>query len=161
MAGTEYSGPTAAFSGLFKDAVVAICDFKESGEMHVKRSVELFSHLGMKIIFMSAAEHDHHASVISHLPHAISFSLASSVLKKENKKNIIALSGTGFNGMIRIAKSSPVMWTDIFKQNKQHLINSIDLFKKELDECENLIKNEQWDELREWMGEARKIREIL
>ena len=140
MAGTEYSGPTAAFSGLFKDAVVAICDFKESGEMHVKRSVELFSHLGMKIIFVSAA---------------------SSVLKKENKKNIIALSGTGFNGMIRIAKSSPVMWTDIFKQNKHNLINSIDLFKKELDECENLIKNEQWDELREWMGEARKIREIL
>ena len=161
MAGTEYSGPTAAFSGLFKDAVVAICDFKESGEMHVKHSVELFSHLGMKIIFMSAAEHDHRASVISHLPHAISFSLASSVLKKENKKNIIALSGTGFNGMIRIAKSSPVMWTDIFKQNKQNLINSIDLFKKELDECENLIKNEKWDELREWMGEARKRREIL
>ena len=161
MAGTEYSGPTAAFPGLFKDAVVAICDFKESGEIHVNRSVELFSHLGMKIIFMSAAEHDHHASVISHLPHAISFSLASSVLKKENKKNIIALSGTGFNGMIRIAKSSPVMWTDIFKQNKQNLINSIDLFKKELDECENLIKNEKWDELREWMGEARKIREIL
>ena len=161
MAGTEYSGPTAAFSGLFKDAVVAICDFKESGEMHVKRSVELFSHLGMKIIFMSAAEHDHHASVISHLPHAISFSLASSVLKKENKKNIIALSGTGFNGMIRIAKSSPVMWTDIFKQNKQNLINSIDLFKKELDECENLIKTEKWDELRGWMNEARKIREIL
>ena len=161
MAGTEYSGPTAAFSGLFKDAVVAICDFKESGEMPVKRSVELFSHLGMKIIFMSAAEHDHRASIISHLPHAISFSLASSVLKKENKKNIIALSGTGFNGMIRIAKSSPVMWTDIFKQNKQNLINSIDLFKKELDECENLIKNEKWDELREWMSEARKIREIL
>ena len=53
------------------------------------------------------------------------------------------------------------MWTDIFKQNKQNLINSIDLFKKELDECENLIKNEKWDELREWMGEARKIREIL
>jgi len=44
---------------------------------------------------------------------------------------------------------------------KQNLINSIDLFKKELDECENLIKNEKWDELREWMNEARKIREIL
>ncbi|QKG28659.1 prephenate dehydrogenase [Campylobacter sp. RM16187] len=161
MAGTEYSGPTAAFSGLFNGAVVAICDFKESSEKHVKRSVELFSHLGMKITFMSAKEHDHHASVISHLPHAISFSLASSVLKKENKKNIIALSGTGFNGMIRIAKSSPVMWSDIFKQNKDNLINAIDMFKKELDECENLVKNEKWDELKDWMSEARKIREIL
>ena len=161
MAGTEYSGPTAAFAGLFNGAVVAICDFKESSEKHVKRSVELFSHLGMKIIFMSAKEHDHRAGIISHLPHAISFSLASSVLKKENKKNIIALSGTGFNGMIRIAKSSPVMWSDIFKQNKENILTAIELFKKELSDCEDLIKNEKWDDLKEWMGEARKIREIL
>ncbi len=161
MAGTEYSGPTAAFSGLFKDAVVAICDFKESGEMHVKRSVELFSHLGMKIIFMSAAEHDHHASVISHLPHAISFSLASSVLKKENKKNIIALSGTGFNGMIRIAKSSPVMWTDIFKQNKQNLINSIDLFKKELERMRKFNQKREVGRAARMDGRSRKIRETF
>lgn len=161
MAGTEYSGPKAAFSGLFNGAVVAICDFKESSEKHVKRSVELFSHLGMKIIFMGAKEHDHHVGLISHLPHAISFSLAAGVLKKENKKNIIALSGTGFNGMIRIAKSSPVMWSDIFKQNKDNLISSIEMFKNELAVCENLVREERWDELRDWMSEARKIREIL
>ncbi|QCD53192.1 prephenate dehydrogenase [Campylobacter sp. RM16192] len=161
MAGTEYSGPQAAFPGLFKDAVVIICDFKESSEKHVKRCVELFSHIGMKIVFMSAKEHDHRTSVISHLPHVISFSLASSVLKKENKKDIIALGGTSFKDMIRIAKSSPVMWSDIFKQNKDNLINAIDMFKKELEDCENLVKNEKWDELKNWMSEARKIREIL
>lgn len=161
MAGTEYSGPTAAFEGLFNSAVVVICDFKESSEKHVKRSVELFSHLGMKIVFMGAKEHDHHVGIISHLPHAISFSLATGVLKKENKKNIIALGGTSFKGMIRIAKSSPVMWSDIFKQNKANLLDAIEMFKDELTACENLVREERWDELREWMGEARKIREIL
>lgn len=161
MAGTEYSGPTAAFPGLFKEAVVVICDFKESSEMHVKRSVELFSHLGMKIVFMSAKEHDHHVGIISHLPHAISFSLATGVLKKENKKNIIALGGTSFKGMIRIAKSSPTMWSDIFKQNKQNVIEAIELFKNQLDDCQRLVEDEKWEELKEWMGEARKIREIL
>lgn len=161
MAGTEYSGPTAAFSGLFNGAVVVICDFKESSERHVKRSVELFSHLGMKIVFMGAKEHDHHVGLISHLPHAISFSLATGVLKKENKKNIIALGGTSFKDMIRIAKSSPIMWSDIFKQNKNNLIGAIEMFKDELTSCENLVREEKWDELREWMSEARKIREIL
>lgn len=161
MAGTEYSGPTAAFPGLFKDAVVVICDFKESSEIHVKRSVELFSHIGMKIIFMSAQEHDHHVGIISHLPHAISFSLAAGVLKKEDKKNIIALGGTSFKGMIRIAKSSPVMWSDIFKQNRQNVTEAIKLFKNQLDDCQKLIEGERWEELKEWMSEARKIREIL
>ena len=161
MAGTEYSGPTAAFPGLFKEAVVVICDFKESSETHVKRAVELFSHIGMKIVFMDAKEHDHHVGIISHLPHAISFSLASGVLKEEAPKNIIALGGTSFKGMIRIAKSSPVMWSDIFKQNRRNVIDAIDMFKTRLDECKKLIENEKWDELRGWMSEARKIREIL
>ena len=161
MAGTEYSGPTAAFLGLFKEAVVIICDFKESNEIHVKRAVEIFSHIGMKIVFMSAKEHDHHVGIISHLPHAISFSLASGVLKKEEPKNIIALGGTSFKGMIRIAKSSPTMWSDIFKQNKQNVLDAIEMFKKQLNECEKLVENEQWNELKEWMSKARKIREIL
>ncbi|MGH1600283.1 prephenate dehydrogenase [Campylobacter majalis] len=161
MAGTEYSGPEAAFKSLYKDAVVVVCDFEESSEMHVKRSVELFSHLGMKIVFMSAAEHDHHVGIISHLPHAISFSLASGVLKQQDKRHIIALGGPTFRGMIRVAKSSPVMWSDIFKQNKDNMVQAIQMFKSELTRCENIIKNENWDELQEWMKDARKIREIL
>ncbi|MDL0087960.1 prephenate dehydrogenase [Campylobacter gastrosuis] len=161
MAGTEYSGPEAAFKSLYKDAVVVVCDFEESSEKHVKRSVELFSHLGMKIIFMSASEHDHHVGIISHLPHAISFSLANGVLKDEDKRNIIALGGPTFRGMIRVAKSSPIMWSDIFKQNKNNILNAINMFENELDECKKMVQNEQWDELFSWMSDARKIKEIL
>ncbi|MBE2984391.1 prephenate dehydrogenase [Campylobacter sp. RM9344] len=161
MAGTEYSGPEAAFKSLYKDAVVVVCDFEESSEKHVKRSVELFSHLGMKIVFMSAKEHDHHVGIISHLPHAIAFSLASGVLKEEDTRHIMALGGPTFRGMIRVAKSSPIMWSDIFKQNKDNILEAIKIFKNELSECEKLVQNEQWNELYDWMSQARKIREIL
>ncbi|MBR8461903.1 prephenate dehydrogenase [Campylobacter sp. faydin G-24] len=161
MAGTEFSGPDAAFKSLYSGSVVVICDFEESNEKHVKRSVELFSCLGMKIVFMNAIEHDHHVGLISHLPHAIAFSLANGVLNQEDKRHIMALGGPTFRGMIRVAKSSPIMWSDIFKQNKQNLIDSIKMFKDELSECEKLIADERWDELREWMSDARKIREIL
>ncbi|WP_418225493.1 prephenate dehydrogenase dimerization domain-containing protein [Campylobacter pinnipediorum] len=63
--------------------------------------------------------------------------------------------------MIRVAKSSSKMWTDIFKQNKDNILDSIDMFKKELNQCEYMISNEKWDEVYKWMSDARTIREIL
>ena len=161
MAGTENSGPKAAFKELLKDAVVVICDDKDAGEMHMKRAVEIFSFVGMKIVFMNAKSHDHHVGLISHLPHAISYSLVNSVLKEENRRNIINLAGGSFTGMARIAKSSPEMWVDIFKQNKSNLLNSIENFEKELQICIDMVKNERWDELSNWMYEARKLRDII
>lgn len=161
MAGTENSGPKAAFKGLLNGAVVVICDDLGADENHIKRAVELLSFLGLKIIFMDSKSHDHHVSIISHLPHAISFSLVNSVLKEENRRNIINLSGGSFIGMSRIAKSSPKMWVDIFKQNRKNLLSSINAFKNELENCEKMLEDERWDELEKWMANARTIREIL
>ena len=109
MAGTENSGPQAAFKELLNGAVVVICDDHGADEVHIKRAVEIFSFAGMKIVFMDAKSHDHHVALISHLPHAISYSLVNSVLKEENRRNIINLAGGSFSGMSRIAKSSPQM----------------------------------------------------
>ncbi|EPJ2171765.1 prephenate dehydrogenase/arogenate dehydrogenase family protein, partial [Campylobacter jejuni] len=74
MTGTENSGPKAAFKELYKDAVCVLCDSEIADDLHQKRAVEIFSHLGMKIVFMDSKAHDHHAAIISHLPHVISFS---------------------------------------------------------------------------------------
>jgi prephenate dehydrogenase len=63
--------------------------------------------------------------------------------------------------MIRVAKSSPFMWSDIFKQNKNNVVAAINMFEKELNLCKDLIKDERWDELFDWMSEARAVREIL
>lgn len=161
MSGTEFSGPSAAKDNLFKDAVMVLCDMEENAEIHRRRIVEISSHIGMKIVFMSAVEHDHHAAIISHITHVISFSLANSVMKEEDIKHILALRGGSFSDMIRTAKSSPEMWSDIFKQNSENILFAINMFRKEFDLCENLIKEKKWDELKNWMSEARKIREIL
>ncbi|BCX79875.1 prephenate dehydrogenase [Campylobacter sp. 19-13652] len=161
MAGTEYSGPKAAFSSLYDGATVIFCDPELTTDRHAMRAVELFSHIGMKIVFMSAAEHDHHTAIISHLPHAISFSLASGVLQQEERRHIVALGGPTFSGMIRVAKSSPVMWSDIFKQNEDELISAIDMFSDELARLKGLVASKDWQGVGEFMRKARKIREIL
>ena len=115
----------------------------------------------MKIVFMDPKSHDAHASFISHLPHALSYALANSVMGEEDPRSILLLAGGGFRDMSRIAKSSPQMWSDIFKQNKNNLLNSITLFEKELTKAKTMIEEENWEELEAWMSNATTLHKIL
>jgi len=161
MAGTENTGPKAAFDTLYHDKIVVFCDIEDSGEKQKQLATEIFTKIGMNIVYMNSHEHDIHAAYISHLPHAISFALANAVLKQEDPKSILTLAGGGFNGMIRIAKSSPVMWSDIFKQNQKNLIQTLDTFQNELDIMKELIKDGKWEELQKWMSKANSLHNIL
>lgn len=161
MAGTEKFGPKAAFKGLFKDKIVVLCNIEDSGEKQKEVAQKIFKSLQMKIVYMDAKEHDRHAAFISHLPHAISYALANSVLKQENPENILILAAGGFRDMSRLAKSSPNMWTDIFKQNRENLLESLDVFKKELKYAKKLIEQEKWEELKAWMEKATTLHDIL
>ncbi len=161
MAGTEFSGPDAAFAGLFKNAVCVLCDSEKMSNFHTHRAIELLTHLGMKITFMDSKSHDERSAVISHLPHVISFSLANLVLNKEDKSTILHLAGGSFSDMSRIAKSSPAMWESVFRQNKQNVLNSLNDFKKELENFELMLKNDKYDELIEWMKNANRLKDIL
>ena len=128
---------------------------------HVNKVVDIFKEIGMRIVLMNAKEHDIHACYMSHLPHAISYSLANTVMGHEDPKSIIALAAGGFKDMSRIAKSSPKMWTDIFRQNKKNLLESIDLFDAHMKVVRNLLEEEKYDELEEWMSKANTLHEIL
>lgn len=161
MAGTENSGPSAALKDLYTDAVCVLCDSEVADDLHQKRAVELFSNLRMRIIFMDSISHDEHSAIISHLPHAISFSLANYVMNKEDRRNIAYLGGPSFKGMSRLAKSNPTMWVSIFEQNKENIISSIEFFQKELEYCKQMIKNSKTKELDEWMKKANCLRNIL
>ena len=161
MTGTEYFGPSAAIEGLYKDQVVVLCDLEQSGEHQQKVSKKIFKALGMKKAFMRASEHDRHAAFISHMPHAISYSIANTVMKQENKKNILALAAGGFRSMSRLAKSSPNMWEDIFRQNKDDLLEAITLFETELTGLKKAIKNDEWDNVRKEMTDGNKLHDIL
>lgn len=161
MTGTEKNGPTAAISDLYKDKVVVLCDIEKSGAHQQNVAKEIFSTLGMKLVYMDAKEHDKHAAYISHMPHALSYALANSVMRQEAKESVLALAGGGFKDMSRIAKSSPNMWEDIFRQNKENLLEAINTFQSELKKCQKMVENEEWEALNVWMKEANSLHDIL
>lgn len=161
MTGTEKFGPKAAIADLYTDKVVVLCDLDKSGSYQEEVAKKLFTEIGMNIVCMDAKEHDRHAAYISHMPHALSYALANSVMKQEASKSIIALAGGGFKDMSRIAKSSPNMWEDIFRQNKENVLEAIHTFQAELKKCEKMVENEEWSSLNAWMGDANKLHDIL
>ena len=161
MTGTEKFGPTAADRKLYRGKVVVLCDTEENDPKHLKLAKNLFRELGMKIFYMGAKEHDRHAAYISHMPHAVSFSLANAVMAQQNPQSILAMAGGGFKDMSRIAKSSPNMWIDVFKQNKDNLLDAVDSINNELAKFQELVENENWEELRNWILNANKLHDIL
>jgi prephenate dehydrogenase len=161
MTGTEKFGPKASLDELYTNKIMVVCDITKSGSIQKKIALELFKDIKSKVVFMDAKEHDRHAAFISHMPHAVSFSIANSVMKQEDAKNIVALAGGGFKSMSRIAKSSPSMWEDIFRQNRENLLEAIEAFQKELDMCKEMIEKNEWDKLHKWMSKANSLHDIL
>ena len=161
MTGTENFGPNAAIEGLYHDKVVVLCDLEDSGKLQGKTAKKIFKSLGMKKYFMKSHEHDRHAAFISHMPHAISYSIANTVMKQENKHNILALAAGGFRSMSRLAKSSPHMWEDIFRQNKTNLLEAITLFEDELTQLKENIQKDEWEKVNKTMEDGNDLHEIL
>ena len=161
MTGTEKSGPKAAIDDLYEGKTVVFCDLEDNGNVHVNRAFRIFQEIGMRIVVMDSDQHDIHACYISHLPHIISFSLANTVMGHEDPKSIIALAAGGFKDMSRIAKSSPRMWSDIFKQNRKNLLASIETFEEQLQSAKKMVEDEDYEALEAWMKKANTLHEIL
>lgn len=161
MTGTEKFGPKAAMDGLYEGKTVVLCDLEENDEIHKQRAIKVFQEIGMRLILMKSHEHDIHACFMSHLPHAISYSLANTVMNHEDPRSIIALAAGGFKDMSRIAKSSSSMWVDIFKQNRNNLLESIDLFDSQMKDVREMIEKEDYEKLDKWMKKANSLHEIL
>lgn len=161
MTGTEKFGPSAAIDGLYENKTMVLCDFDNINRIHKKRALKIFKTIDMNIVFMDSSTHDIHACFISHLPHAISFALANTVMNHEGPDEIISLAGGGFRDMSRIAKSSPTMWIDIFKQNRENMLNSIEKFNDQMAIIENLIKNNDYTNIIKWINKANTLHNIL
>ena len=110
---------------------------------------------------MPAKEHDRHAAFISHMPHALSFALANAVMGQEGSKKIIDLAGGGFKDMSRIAKSSSAMWNDIFRQNRDNLIGSLEVFENNMTQVKQMLIDEDYEQLTKWIDKANKLHKIL
>lgn len=160
MSGTENSGPTAALEGLFEGKINIICDQEKTGPLHLAFAEKVFQILGMKLAYMTADEQDHSTAFISHLPHAAAFALANAVLDKEDREIIFDLASGGFNSTVRLAKSSPEMWGPIFQQNKQYVVESLDVYIKHLKAFRKSIEADP-AEMMALMKNANRIRGIL
>ncbi|TLD82661.1 prephenate dehydrogenase [Helicobacter sp. MIT 11-5569] len=161
MSGTENFGPKAAFKELLPNHIIVLTDLEKSGELQVAMAKEIFVALKMHIIKMDSKSHDNHAAFISHMPHIISYALANTVLSQQNPTDILALAGGGFKSMVRIAKSSPRMWSDVSKQNREELLKSLDCFEQELAIAKTLIQDKKWEELEQWMTKANSLYEVF
>jgi len=162
IAGTENSGPTAAFHGLFKDKTNIICESGKSSESALSTAMKVFNLLEMKTIFMEAEEHDKHVAYVSHLSHVSSFLLGQTVLDIEkDEKNIFDLAGSGFDSTVRLAKSSPDMWTPIFEQNVEYLSQALLEYIMHLQRFHYHLLKRDTKELHRIMSKANEIRRVL
>ncbi len=162
IAGTENSGPEAAFSGLFNDKTNIICEKDKSSPEALAVAAKVFDSLGMNTIFMEAEEHDRHVAYVSHLSHVSSFLLGQTVLDIEkDEKNIFALAGSGFASTVRLAKSSPEMWGPIFEQNLDYLSQALQEYIMHLQKFHYHLLKRDIDALNKIMTGANEIRRVL
>ena len=162
MAGTEYSGPWAAMPGLFDGHACIICDSEESSQKAVRLVESLYNVLNMRMIYMNSSNHDMHAAYVSHISHVTSFALALTVLDKEkDEKHIFDLASGGFSSTVRLAKSSPEMWTPILSQNRENVLHVIDTYVEKMLAFRKAIDEGDDEAVRELIEEANRIRRII
>lgn len=162
IAGTEFSGPSAAMEGLYEGKTNIICEVEKTAFKLQEKALELFQALGMRIRYMNPGAHDKHIAYVSHLSHISSFMLGKTVIEKEkNERDIFDMAGSGFESTVRLAKSSPAMWTPIFKQNKENVIETLEEYIANLEAFRDKLRNDDYQGIYNEMGSTNKIREIL
>ena len=162
MAGTEYSGPLAAIGKLFDYKTVIICDRELSDPDALETVEKMMDMLNMRKVYMNSVDHDVHVAYISHISHITSFSLALSVLEKEQEEqNILALAGGGFESTVRLAKSNGDTWAPIFVENAEPILQVMDTYIKKMKMFRKMIAEKDINGLKSIMEEANKIRKIL
>jgi len=162
IAGTEFSGPSAAVKGLFKNKTNIICELDRTSKVLSTKIIALFNKMGMRIRKMTAIDHDKHIAYVSHLSHISSFMLGKTVIDKEkNESDIFDMAGSGFESTVRLAKSSPAMWTPIFEQNKENVIETLTEYIHNLNQFKTYMENDNFDAVFSEMKNINYIKQIL
>lgn len=162
MWGTEYSGPEAAVKGAFAGRSVVICQRAMSDPEAVRVVEDLYTRIGMPIIYMEPEEHDLHAAYVSHISHITSFALALTVLEKEREEEaIFDLAGGGFESTVRLAKSSGDMWIPILLKNKYNVLDVLREHIHQLQILRRMIERDDAEGLRNSILKANSISRII
>lgn len=162
IAGTEFSGPTAAHNNLFHKKTNIICEVEKTAFKLQEKALDIFAKLGMRIRYMDAKSHDKHIAYVSHLSHISAFMLGKTVIEKEkNERDIFDMAGSGFASTVRLAKSSPAMWAPIFEQNKTNVIETLNEYIHNLQQFKELMIQNDFTKIHNEMESTNHIKQIL
>jgi cyclohexadieny/prephenate dehydrogenase len=163
IAGTEESGPEAGFSELFKNRWCILTPSKKAQEKDIKLLEAFWKKIGSKVDIMEAKQHDYILSITSHMPHLIAYNIVNTSLNIQDEKEsvIVKYSAGGLRDFTRIAASNPIMWRDIFIQNKKNTSKMIDKFIEDLEDLKKAIENEDGKKLEEIFTKTKKIRKEI
>ena len=162
IAGTEFSGPEAAIENLYNGKTNIICEIEKTAFKLQEKALQLFQEMGMRIRYMNAHDHDKHIAYVSHLSHISAFMLGKTVIEKEkNERDIFDMAGSGFESTVRLAKSSPGMWTPIFEQNKENVIETLQEYILNLESFKKMIEDNDFEAVYEEMNNTNRIKQIL
>ena len=160
IAWTEESGPEAGFSELFQNRWCILTPSKKAKEKDINLLQTFWEKVGSKVDIMQAKQHDYILSITSHIPHLIAYNIVNTSLniQDEEKSTIVKYSAGGLRDFTRIAASNPIMWRDVFIQNKKNTSKMIDHFIKNLEDLKKAIENEDGKKLEQIFTKTKKIR---
>lgn len=163
IAGTEHSGPEAGFAELFVGRWCILTPLKHTELRAVEKLTQLWEACGSNIEIMDAAHHDLVLGITSHLPHLIAYTIVGTAtdLEEDLKGEVIKFSASGFRDFTRIAASDPVMWRDIFLNNKDAVLEILQRFTEDLTAMQKAIRKGDGDYLYKWFRETRDVRRAI
>jgi len=160
VAGTEQSGPEAGFASLFTNRWCILTPGRDADDNAVAALSEFWTKLGANVELMDAAHHDLVLAVTSHIPHLIAFTIVgtASDLEEVTRSEVIKYSAGGFRDFTRIAASDPVMWRDVFLNNKGAVLEMLGRFSEDLTALQRAIRSGDGDTLHDLFSRTRAIR---
>jgi len=163
IAGTEESGPEAGFSELFQNRWCILTPSKKAKEKDINLLQTFWEKVGSKVDIMEAKQHDYILSITSHIPHLIAYNIVNTSLNIQDEKEstIVKYSAGGLSDFTRIAASNPIMWRDVFIQNKKNTSKMVDMFIRNLEDLKKAIENEDGKKLEQIFTKTRKIRKDI
>jgi len=163
IAGTEESGPEAGFSALFQNRWCILTPSKKAKEKDINLLQTFWEKVGSKVDIMDAKQHDYILSITSHIPHLIAYNIVNTSLNIQDEKEstIVKYSAGGLRDFTRIAASNPIMWRDVFIQNKKNTSKMIDKFIENLEDLKKAIESEDGKKLEQIFTKTKKIRKDI
>ena len=163
VAGTEHSGPEYGFPELFRDRWCILTPLPETEPEAVAAVSRMWESCGMRVVTMSPDHHDKVLAMTSHLPHLIAYTIVGTAtnLEESLKSEVIEFSASGFRDFTRIAASDPVMWRDIFLNNREAVLEIVQRFTEDLTALQRAIRWGEGDTLQELFTRTRAIRRSI